>query len=231
MPPNDDIRRLTARYKAAIVDFNNKNGSSLESCRQELETLRWEERLPLVYRLRARALLTGDVIIGCWRGGEEGEEEEEEQHCLAAELQAYAGIGAGDSSCTTSGLEVEGRDAGIRSRVAGVRVVAPEELFGQQSRSDDTCRATRRGVVRGGMGAFAGFGSPAAEPMIELVRGDISPFGGFGNRAAEPTTQPPDDNSPRGPFGAFGSPGREPTAEPTQDHSTERRQATLHVLR
>jgi hypothetical protein len=192
MSTSDDIKRLIARYKAAIVDFNNKNGSSLEICRQELEALRWEEQVPLVYRLRARALLTGDFVVGCWRGGEEEHEQ-----------QAFAEIGAGVEGSTMRGLGVE--DLGVLADF-GV-AVAPDALAGRRSCDEGTCCATaRREVVNGGMGPFAGFGSPAAEPTTE-PRGETSLFGDFGNRAAEPMP------------------------EPTQAHSTERRQARLHVLR
>jgi len=195
MPPNDVTQRsLTQRYKTAIADILNKNETSLASCRQELETLRWEEQLPLVYRLRARALLTGDFVVGWRKGGEEEEEEEQ---------QAFAEIGAGVEGSAMRDLGVE--DLGVLADF-GV-AVAPDALAGRRSCDEDTCCATaRREVVNGGMGPFAGFGSPAAEPTTE-PRGETSLFGDFGNRAAEPT------------------PG------PTQAHSTERRQARLHVLR
>jgi hypothetical protein len=163
MSTSDDIKRLIARYKAAIVDFNNKNGSSLEICRQELEALRWEEQLPLVYRLRARALPTGDFVVGCWRGGEEEEHEQ----------QVFAKIGAGVSGSTTRGLGVE--DHGI---LAGFGVAAFNELAGWSSRADD-----------GSLGGFAGCRSPAVEPTTE-PRGETSLSGGFGNRAAEPAAEP-----------------------------------------
>ena len=213
MPTNDETQRLlTQRYKAATADFNNDKSYEV---RQELESLRWEEQLPLVYRLRARALLTGDVIVGCWR-------EIEEDHCLAAEQSAYTEIGAGVSGSKTSSLEVEEREVETRRRVAGIRVAAPDSLI-------------QGDVVCGSLGGFAGFGSsvgfgrsPGAEPVIELERGDTSPFG---SSAIAPTTEPRGDISPHGAFGTFGNPAREPTAEPTQAHSTERRQARLHVLR
>jgi hypothetical protein len=164
MPPNDETQRLlTARYKTAVADFLNKNETSLESRRQELENMRWEEQVPLVYRLRARALLTGDFVVGCWRGGEEEEHEQ----------QAFAKIGVGVSGSTMRGLGVD--DHGI---LAGFGVAAPNELAGWSSRADD-----------GSLGGFDGCRSPAAEPTTE-PRGETSLVGGFGNRAAEPTAEP-----------------------------------------
>jgi hypothetical protein len=209
MPMNDETQRLlTRRYKAAVADFNNdKSYKSL----QELEALRWEEQLPLVYRLRARALLTGDVIVGCWR---EIEEEEQEQHRMAAEQSAYTEIGAGVSGNKTSSPEVEDREVETRRRVAGIIVAAPDSLV-------------QRDVVRGSSGGFAGFGnpvgfgrSPGAEPVIELERGDTSPFG---SSAVEPTTEPRGDISPHGALwylrkssqGAYGR------AHPSSQHRTQ----------
>lgn len=134
----NDIRRLIERYKAAIA-ASNKDESCHES-RRELESLRWEEQLPLVYRLRARALLTGDFIIGCWRESEEEEHrrlaadqaayteigavivsgstigwKETEDHRPAAD-QAYAEISAVDSGSASS-LDAEDRESGVRQQV------------------------------------------------------------------------------------------------------------------
>jgi hypothetical protein len=151
--PTNNTERLTERYKAAIAAFN-RDESSYES-RQELKNLRWEERLPLVYRLRARAALTGDFIIGCCREREEGE------HYLLAEQQACTEISAGVSSSTASGLEVEDRESETPRQPADAE---------QQSRDDSPGCATKRDVVRGSLGLFAGFGSAAAEPRTKAER-------------------------------------------------------------
>ena len=107
--PTNDIQRLIERYKAAIAGFNNKDESSHES-RQELENLRWEELLPLVYRLRARAVLTGDFIIGCWR--------ESEEYRLVAEQQASTEISALFRAAAQAGLKTVGlRRVDLRTSV------------------------------------------------------------------------------------------------------------------
>jgi hypothetical protein len=176
--PTSNTQRLTERYKAAISDFH-KNDSCHES-RQELETLRWEEQLPLVYRLRARAVLTGDFIIGCWRAGEE-------EHRLAAEQEAYDEISAAVSSSSTGGLEVEDREVET-CQPADHRVVAVDSLLAEcQSRDGNPCCTTQRDVVSGSLRLFAGFG---AEPTTE-PSGDMFPFGsGFGSPTKEPTPEP-----------------------------------------
>jgi hypothetical protein len=101
--PTNNTQRLTDRYKAAIAAFNKDE--PFHESRQELETLRWEERLPLVYRLRARAVLTGDFIIGCWR------EREEEELCLVPEQETYTWM-----SMVVSGSASSLEDRGIGTR-------------------------------------------------------------------------------------------------------------------